>query len=54
MVYNQYSAWVYHYDDIFKKRRIGRIVNIQKMPSLIYMQYLQISVTNFCEILQKI
>ena len=54
MVYNQYSAWVHHYDDIFKKCRIGRIVNVPKMPSLIYMQYLQISVTNFCEILQKI
>ena len=34
-------------------KNIDRIVNIQKMPNLIYMQQLQISGTNFNKILQK-
>ena len=37
--------------DMLKK--IGRIVNIQKIPNLIYMQQPEIPLTNFDEILQK-
>ena len=40
-----------HEMDMLKK--IGRIVNIQKMPNLIYMQQPEIPLTNFDEILQK-
>ena len=35
-------------------KNICRIVDMQRMPYLIYMQELQISLTNFNDILQKI